>query len=338
MSTPPDRPDRDPALERAWRAHSNESPPPALDRAILAAAHRAVGSRPEAAKPAEATSPQRWWMPLAAAATIGAVVIGIMQTMPADTNVVAPEASAPAMAPRPVGKLAATAPSVDARKEESGSVAAEQKKKQAETPAAPPAPALRDSAAAVAERGSAAASAAQSRPRSMGAAPPAAAPVPAPAAGAASPPAQAMKNDVARAPEPFPAASAPSSAESDARKDAPSERQQAAAPPSPALAGRLQQAPAAPPVPAPASTSTMRARDEVRESPGKPLAKTHAFAEDPQAKARDPEAWIARIRKLRDEGHAAEALRELREFRTTVPDAERRLPTDLREWAATVKP
>ncbi len=336
MSTQPERPDRDPALERAWRAHSNESPPPALDRAILAAAHRAVGSRPEAAKPAEATSPQRWWMPLAAAATIGAVVIGIMQTMPADTNLVAPEVNAPATAPRPVGKLEATAPSVDARKEESGSVAAEQKKKRAEAPAAPPAPALRDSAAAVAERGSAAAPAAESRPRSMSAAPPAAAPVPAPAAGAASPPAQAMKNDAARAPEPFPAASAPSSAESDARKDAPSERQQAAAPPPPALAGRLQQAPAAPSMPAPAAT--MRARDEVREPPGKPLAKTNAFAEDPQAKARDPEAWIARIRKLRDEGHTAEALRELREFRTTVPDAERRLPADLREWAATVKP
>ena len=48
---PPDSPERDPALERAWRAHSRETPSPELDRAILAAAHRAVGSGPrDAAK------------------------------------------------------------------------------------------------------------------------------------------------------------------------------------------------------------------------------------------------------------------------------------------------
>ena len=49
-------------------------------------------------------------------------------------------------------------------------------------------------------------------------------------------------------------------------------------------------------------------------------------------KARDPDAWIARIRKLRDEGRTAEALRELKEFRASVPDAEKRLPADLRDW------
>jgi hypothetical protein len=49
-------------------------------------------------------------------------------------------------------------------------------------------------------------------------------------------------------------------------------------------------------------------------------------------KARDPDAWIARIRKLRDEGQTAEALRELKEFRDNVPDAEKRLPPDLRDW------
>ena len=44
-----------------------------------------------------------------------------------------------------------------------------------------------------------------------------------------------------------------------------------------------------------------------------------------------------RIRKLRDEGNTAEALRELREFRDLVPDAERRLPADLLAWANTFK-
>ena len=49
-----------------------------------------------------------------------------------------------------------------------------------------------------------------------------------------------------------------------------------------------------------------------------------------QTLARDPDAWIARIRKLRDEGNTAQALRELREFRALVPDAERKLPADLK--------
>lgn len=56
-----------------------------------------------------------------------------------------------------------------------------------------------------------------------------------------------------------------------------------------------------------------------------------------RAKARDPDAWLARIRKLRDEGHEADAIRELREFRRVVLDAQARLPADLREWAATIR-
>ncbi|MEO8508882.1 MAG: hypothetical protein ABI593_14740, partial [Betaproteobacteria bacterium] len=98
----PELPERDPALERAWHAQAQEAPPPALDRAILAAAHRAVGSRPQdAAAPAEATRPQRWWMPLAAAATIGAVVIGIMQTTPQDQMGLAPHEPIVTDSPRP---------------------------------------------------------------------------------------------------------------------------------------------------------------------------------------------------------------------------------------------
>jgi len=46
--------------------------------------------------------------------------------------------------------------------------------------------------------------------------------------------------------------------------------------------------------------------------------------------SRDPDAWIARIRKLRDAGNTEQALRELKEFRALVPDAERKLPADLR--------
>jgi hypothetical protein len=102
MTREPDNPHRDPALDSAWREHSAETPSAAMDAAILAAAHRAVKSAPrDAAKPAaEATSPQRWWMPLAAAATIGAVALGILQTMPQHEIVTSPTVSdTPARAP-----------------------------------------------------------------------------------------------------------------------------------------------------------------------------------------------------------------------------------------------
>jgi hypothetical protein len=62
------------------------------------------------------------------------------------------------------------------------------------------------------------------------------------------------------------------------------------------------------------------------------LARSTASPAELQARARDPDAWIARIRKLRADGRVAEAVAELREFRRYVPDAETRLPADLRQW------
>ena len=81
-------------------------------------------------------------------------------------------------------------------------------------------------------------------------------------------------------------------------------------------------------------------RDEVRaQAAPQPLAKqAPANAAEAKQKARDPDAWIARIRKLRDDGNTAEAIRELREFREYVPDAERRIPPDLRDLANAVRP
>lgn len=73
-------PPRDAAFDALWRAASSEAPPPALDAAILAAAHRAVDAGPR--RVLEATRPERWWWPLAAAATIGAITVGILQVMP----------------------------------------------------------------------------------------------------------------------------------------------------------------------------------------------------------------------------------------------------------------
>src|SRR4029434_8470156 len=79
------------------------------DAAILAAAHRAVGSAPQdsvkraaGAQAPDATRPQRWWMPLAAGATIGATALGILQTLPEEPHVATHSASdmpAPASSP-----------------------------------------------------------------------------------------------------------------------------------------------------------------------------------------------------------------------------------------------
>lgn len=131
----PEPSERDPAFDAAWRAASSEGPPAALDSAILAAAHRAVGAGPRRPEVRAATRWERWWFPLAAAATIGAVTIGILQLAPQDhgttpdggaivsdmpagatmerrdvpTTKAAPEATAPAAAPKP-SPAAAPAP------------------------------------------------------------------------------------------------------------------------------------------------------------------------------------------------------------------------------------
>lgn len=74
-----DREPRDPALDALLAEHSTETPPAHIDAAILAAAHRAVASGP---RPALATQAWRWWMPLAAAAVIGLVVVGVLPLAP----------------------------------------------------------------------------------------------------------------------------------------------------------------------------------------------------------------------------------------------------------------
>jgi hypothetical protein len=76
----------DPALERIVRAHSSESPPEHVDRAILAAAHRAVGSAPISKKQADTFRRSRPWWPLAIAATLGAVAFGVMQLAPQEQD------------------------------------------------------------------------------------------------------------------------------------------------------------------------------------------------------------------------------------------------------------
>ena len=107
-----------------------------------------------------------------------------------------------------------------------------------------------------------------------------------------------------------------------------------------------------------AASDDKRQRNEVAQSApmasgGGVMAKKAASAEmdsavrDPAtrdsamreaAKPIDVDAWIARIRKLHDDGKLADAAKELVAMRAAVPDADRRLPAELRAWAATVKP
>jgi hypothetical protein len=79
-----DVPSQHDPLDAAWRATSDETPSPALDDAIRAAARRTAGSHPSALdaprtkrKPGSA----HWW-PLAAAAAIGVIAFGIVQVTP----------------------------------------------------------------------------------------------------------------------------------------------------------------------------------------------------------------------------------------------------------------
>jgi len=66
----------DPELDATWRAASREQPPAALDDAIRAAARREVGAKPGRLRAAPR------WLPFAAAATVAAIAVGIIQMIP----------------------------------------------------------------------------------------------------------------------------------------------------------------------------------------------------------------------------------------------------------------
>jgi hypothetical protein len=334
-----ERDPRDPTLDAAWRAHSSETPPAALDRTILAAAHRAVGSAPRAS-PA-ATRPWRWWMPLAAAATIGAIAIGVLQTLPPEPDeirVVASDTPAP-----PAAREDAAAPALA-------------RSAPAPRPVAPPEspPAAREATPAAPEPPASAAA----RPPRAGASPPR------PAAPPPTPKSQAPREDAGaergvdaasthraqRAPEPFPARKEGAREATGAAPLAPGTMAEpadvpAAVPPPPvtAAAPRPPNDPASGPTADRSQSATglgdraVTAGAARRSVAGEaPLGKSIAGAEP--APAREPDAWIARIRALHAAGNLEEAARELAAFRAAYRDADARLPESLRAWAATIRP
>ena len=263
MSTDPDR---DPALAVLWREHSTETPPPHVDAAILAAAHRATASAPHGRERWLGPRAWRWWMPLAAAAVIAVVVVGVKppsQTLVDDavqsaTDMPATPAEKPVATPAPEPKVA-TAPG-----EQSATAPREQRAKSVEPRVAQGGGSNRQQPAPAAP------------PVEAFATPSVVAPVAPPVAAFATPPA-APRAAAGPRTEAAPAGTAPGSSA------APSER------------------------------ASRAAQD--------------------RGAALELEAWFARIRAVRDLGREEEATRELARFRAAYPDADTRLPADLREWA-----
>ncbi|HEX6137550.1 MAG TPA: hypothetical protein VF059_07815 [Casimicrobiaceae bacterium] len=137
----------DPALDALLRSQSTQAPPPHVDAAILAAAHRAAGSAPHGTARGTPRAPAmrrwRWWMPLAAAAAIATVVVGLLPLAPVEPELPPPAASdssagAPATppAPPPMQKQEARAPAAVARERQDAAPAAMSRERQDAAPAA----------------------------------------------------------------------------------------------------------------------------------------------------------------------------------------------------------
>ena len=343
---------RDPRFDRTWRAVSAEEPPAALDDALRAAARREVGAqpRPLATDVREATRPERWWFPLAAAATIGAVAFGLLQIVGQDR--LAGE-TAPAGV---VSDMAAPAPLPESRDTRAGSTAP--------VPAAAAPPPTQTTPAAAPAAASPTAQSAPPRVRSIGAATPGAASrvdAGRPAVAATTPPlAPQPGTGVTRPPAPEaaaePAASMPVVTPPPASTPLPAVAPARAPMPFPAAPAKEEQR-GDPPAPAPVAPSAVSARALLATPAGGaasvPPARTSERAAATSGKRVAPAAdasvesparekaaqlplpvpeWIALIRRLRDEGRLDEARRELADFHKAHPDHAQLLPPDLRDW------
>lgn len=344
----------DDAVERAWREHSRETPPASLDDAILAAAHRAVGSKPAVA---EAREPWRWWMPLAAAATIGAIAIGVIQNLPNEstepmivsdstTGTREPAAESRTSAPAPVAPaspqpgIAPRAPeTAGAARQQPATASVERAAAPAATRAQPPAEAPSTRFAETPVTGKRRVDTTTESKELLGSAKPA-----------------AEQFAAQRAPDTQVAALA-KRAEGDAADARKVEREStsgfvaspppvAAAAPAPAAASGLAAAPsgmrgaenatdaaARPKLAARAPATSMadaREAAAVRDR----AAAVPAGAQGSAVKA--PDAFVAEIRRLLAANDGEGAARELRAFRQAYADADTRLPVELRAWASGV--
>jgi hypothetical protein len=216
----------DPHVDAAWRALSSEEPPASLDAAITAAARRAVGARPQKIGTREAMADRRRWWPLAAAATVAAIAVGVLQlTTPDQVGAPASDKSIVSDVPAPASRPAPEMPTTPSRSEEpkpeaGNALRAGQAPTRADSPRRQtPAPESR----APAKRESAAAdTSAMAEPFPAAPPPPALAAAPAPTGsiGSPAPAAQVAPSAVpSDAPQPAPLAKIAAGRAADARAD-----------------------------------------------------------------------------------------------------------------------
>ena len=321
-------------IAAAWRAANRDEPPQALDDTIRAAARREVGAGPRRAGGTPA-----WW-PLAAAATVAVLAIGIVQMTP--TERVSPEMTAD-VRPAPTANQAKTTEPPVQRSAESdrnapGSALAEKPAKlqapasalRKETPARAPIEEQRlaasrgltdtaRTASAEPERGKPAERELRQKSELANATPAAVAP------GSADP--SSATHSV-----PFPAASPPRDkldAQAQAAAGAPPGTPESR--PAPALASPSQPAP--PPSAPSAGALAPNAPAPVERRMA--MAKTAAgeIKREADAQSRPVDEWIKLMRRLIAEGKPAEAAKELAAFRAAYKErADALLPSDLREF------
>ena len=331
-----DRDPRDPGARRgvarafarsaACAARSRRSSPPRIGRPA------AVRSRRDRAP--HATRPWRWWMPLAAAATIGAIAVGVLQVAPDDALTTDDDAATSRAAlghdPRRNPRRRVRSTDRCGRSRSRVPCSREPDAQRAGVSASlrlPPAPASRGAEAQAPRRrrvnSAPRAARAVETPRT-----PRRRPIPFPRRKAAAGIAESA--DASRAPAA--AARAPAAvarrrwpralrrpARRESRQSADLERDSRVG--GPARCGRE-----------PAAARKRSGRPRLRSNSASSRCPTMREA------PRDPAAWIARIRAQLAEGNKDEAARELAAFRAAYRDADARLPADLRAWALTIKP
>ena len=306
--------------------------PRPLDAAILAAARREAGAKPQPVGAREATAARRQWWPLAAAATVAAIAVGVLQLTPtrklgapaAETAIVS---DVPAPVARVAPQSAQSVPPADETKRAGGNGAPARKETSRADASPPPA-----SAAGAPEPKRPAAAPAQVSP-----------PVAEPFPDAPKVAADTARPSAAPPAEPVPPQEAPRSPPAVGSVAA----ERAAPARGAAASAEIGAAPAMAPAPAPPPpprTEAAASRMSERASPppaAAPLAKMAAGSaadtgtSDARIKDRIPlpiPDWIALIRRLRDEGKTAEAAKELVAFRAAHVDHEKLLPPDLRDW------
>jgi hypothetical protein len=349
------------AIGRAYRTGSTELPPPETDAALRAAARRAVLSRPKRERH------MRNW-PLAAAAVVAMLAVGILQmtppeeVTPGEVATSAPPAGGGMTAMREAATSLAHAPA--AANKEAGNAApatpppaAAQPQPTSSTAGIQPAASARngantyslDTATSAKLKQEAQQAAAPARPAAALALPP---PAPAPPTPAPDSAATARTQSPAQA---FPAEPARQDAKREKRDTTVVDENRAR------TSAQLANAPSATPASAPAPASPSPAPSPPSEAAianttgdvaAKPAAtmpgarKSLADAASPAigaaapaaagAVAKDvaikpPEEWIKLIRQLRSEGKIDASNRELAAFRTAYGDrADALLPADLR--------